>query len=204
MHSAQLVLVTGFDPFGGASRNPSGEITRALDGTTIAGARVRGLVLPTAYDASVEAALGEISRLRPDLALMLGVAEGRTPVTVERVAINLDDSGIVDNRGERRAEQAINPSGPAAYFSSLPVRAMADAIAAAGVASGVSTTAGTFVCNHLLYSVLAALERTGIRAGFVHVPALDGTVAAGVPTLPLASMTTAVAAAIGAALESSS
>ena len=202
MPSTQLVLITGFDPFGGASRNPSGEIARALDGTTIAGARVRGLVLPTAYDASVEAALGEVGRLHPDLVLMLGVAEGRRPVTVERVAINLDDSRIVDNHGERRAERAINASGPAAYFSPLPVRAMADAIAAAGVASGVSTTAGSFVCNHLLYSVLAALEPTGIRAGFVHVPALEGTVAADVPTMPLAAMTAAVAAAIGAALES--
>ncbi len=200
MPTPPVVLVTGFDPFGGASRNPSGEVALALDGTTIAGAHVRGLVLPTAYTASVEAALGEIGRLHPDVVLMLGVAEGRRSVTVERVGINLDDAGIADNHGELRTEQPISPSGPAACFSPLPVRAMADAIAVTGVAAAVSTTAGTFVCNHLLYAVLAALEGSGTRAGFIHVPAIEGAAPADVPTLPLDAMIAAVGAAVRAAL----
>ncbi len=200
MPDAPMVLLTGFDPFGGASRNPSGEIAVALDGAAVAGARVRGIVLPTVYDASVEVALAEVERLRPDLVLMLGVAEGRRAVTVERLGINLDDSAAADNRGQRRAEQPISPAGPAARFATVPVRAMADAIAATGVDGAVSTTAGAFVCNHLLYSVLAALDGSGTRAGFVHVPALEGTVAADVPAMSLEAMTAAVSAAIAAAV----
>ncbi len=199
--SGPVVLLTGFDPFDGAGRNPSGEIALALDGAAVAGARVHGRLLPTAYEPSVEAALEAIRGLNPDIVLMLGVADGRTAVTVERVGINLDDSPVVDNQGERRTERPIRPDGPAACFATLPVRKMADAIAAAGVDGAVSTTAGAFVCNHLFYSVLAALEGSAVRAGFVHVPALEGTVAAEVPTMPLDDMIAAVEAALAAAVE---
>lgn len=198
--AVRTVLLTGFDPFGGAERNPSGEIALALDGALIADARVRGVVLPTSYEASVERALAEIERERPDLVVMLGVAEGRKAVTPERVGLNLDDSPTVDNAGEQRSERAIDPDGPAAIFSPLPVRAMADAMTAAGVEAAVSTSAGTFVCNHLLYSVLAALAGTATRAGFIHVPALEGTVADDVPTMSMATMVAAVRAGIAEAL----
>lgn len=198
------VLLTGFDPFGGAERNPSGELAIALDGSLISGAVVRGVVLPTAYAASVDRILGEIGRVRPDLIVMLGVAEGRKAVTPERVGLNLDDSKTEDNAGEVRSEQPIFPDGPAAIFSPLPVRAMADAMSEAGVEAAVSTSAGTFVCNHLLYSVLAFLARADppIPAGFVHVPALEGTVADDVPTMSLEQMRRAVEAGIAVALES--
>jgi pyroglutamyl-peptidase len=200
MPAARSVLVTGFDPFGGAERNPSGEIALALDGALIAGARVHGVVLPTAYEASVARALEEIGRLAPDLVVMLGVAEGRKAVTPERVGLNLDDSATVDNAGEQRSERPIDPRGPAAIFSPLPVRAMADAMTAAGVEAAVSTTAGTFVCNHLLYSVLAALSDSATPAGFIHVPALAGTVADGVPAMDLDRIRRAVEAGIAVAV----
>ncbi|MFN8630030.1 MAG: pyroglutamyl-peptidase I [Chloroflexota bacterium] len=200
MSSAHTVLLTGFDPFGGAERNPSGDIALALDGRVIAGARIHGVVLPTAYDASVQRILAEIARLAPAVVLSLGVAEGRKAVTVERVGLNLDDAKTVDNTGEQRFERPIQPDGPAALFSPLPVRAMADAIEAAGVEAGVSTSAGTFVCNHVLYSVLAALGDSPTRAGFIHVPALPGTVADDVPTMSLEAMTRAVEAALEAAI----
>lgn len=198
---ARTVLVTGFDPFGGAERNPAGELALALDGSTIHGARIHGVLLPTAYEASVGRALAEVERVGADLVVMLGVAEGRDAVTPERVGLNLDDAKTVDNAGEQRFERPINVDGPAAIFSPLPVRAMANAMKDAGVEAAVSTSAGTFVCNHLLYSVLAALEGSRVRAGFIHVPALEGTVADGVPSMSLASMRTAVEAGLAAALE---
>jgi pyroglutamyl-peptidase len=194
------VLLTGFDPFGGAERNPSGEIALALDGALIAGARVHGVLLPTSYEASVEHALAAIERVAPDVVVMLGVAEGRKAVTPERVGLNLDDSRTADNAGEQRSERPILSDGPAAIFSPLPVRAMADAMAEAGIEAAVSTTAGSFVCNHLLYSVLAALAGSGTPAGFIHVPALEGTVADDVPTMSMEQMRTAVEAGIAAAL----
>lgn len=194
------VLLTGFDPFGRIGRNPSGEIAAALDGETIAGATVHGLVLPTAYDASVRLLAEAIRESSPDVVVMLGVAEGRNGIGPERVAINLDAASGPDNDGDVRTDRPIDGAGPAAYFSRLPVGAMVEAMMAAGLPAAMSLSAGTFVCNHLFYAAMAMTEATPVRAGFVHVPALPGTVAGDKPSMPLEDMIRGVRIAIEAAV----
>jgi pyroglutamyl-peptidase len=200
MMSRPTVLITGFEPFAGATRNPSGEIATALDGQVIAGATIRGVVLPTAYAASERALAAAIKGVQPDIVLALGVFEGRRTITPERVAINLDAAPVADNAGDLRPDQPIRPAGPAAFFSRLPVRAMAEAITAAGLPAGISLSAGTFVCNHLFYELMGMTAGTPIRAGFVHVPALPGMGLAEMPSLPLPEMIHGIRAALEAIL----
>jgi pyroglutamyl-peptidase len=194
------VLLTGFDPFGRIGRNPSGEIAAALDGETVAGAAVLGLVLPTAYDASVRRLAEAIRDAAPDVIVMLGVAEGRSAIGAERVAINLDAASIADNDGDLRTDRPIDDGGPAACFSRLPVGAMVDAITAAGLPAAMSLSAGAFVCNHLFYSAMAMTAGTPVRAGFIHVPALPGTVSDDKPSMPFEDMIRGIRVAIEAAV----
>ena len=194
------VLITGFDPFSGAERNPSGEIAVALDGETVAGAMIRGVVLPTAYDACVVALGMAMTQVRPDFVLLLGMLEGRRGIVPERVALNLDAASIADNDGNLRADQSIWSDGPVAYFSRLPVRAIAAAISAAGLPSGVSLSAGSFVCNHLFYEAMVMTEAAAVRAGLIHVPALPDMVPAELPSMPLEEMIRGIRAALEAIL----
>lgn len=193
------ILVTAFEPFGGEDRNPALDAMRALP-KTIAGTRIATCVVPTEFNRSIRVVTGAIEKTRPVAVLAIGQAGGRAAVTPERVAINLDDARIPDNAGAQPLDQPIVADGPAAYFSTLPVKAMVQAIRAAGVPAELSHTAGTYVCNHLMYGILHQLRDSHTRAGFVHVPYASEQVAgrADTPSLPLDSIVTALTAAIEA------
>ncbi|MBL0426208.1 pyroglutamyl-peptidase I [Ramlibacter alkalitolerans] len=167
------VLVTGFDPFGGSDVNPSWQAVHALHGRQIAGHRVIGAELPTVFGASIRRLEELMREHQPRLVVCTGQAGGRGAVSLERVAINVNDARIPDNAGARPIDTAIVPDGPAAYFTSLPIKAMLQALLDAGVRAEVSQTAGTFVCNHTFYGLmhlLAQPEWQGVRGGLVHVP----------------------------------
>lgn len=185
----KTVLLTGFEPFGGALRNPTEEIARALDGSTIGGWRVVGAVLPCVFGEAMEE-LGRLRRRhRPSLVLCLGLAAGRTDVTPERVAINIDDARIADNAGAQPLDRPVVRGGPVAYWSTLPIKAMVESLRREGLPASVSQTAGTFLCNHVFYGLMHALRRTSeIRGGFVHVPAMTEAAEPGQPSLPLATL----------------
>lgn len=197
------VLVTGFEPFGGEDVNPSWEICKALP-EAIGRAPLVRLRVPTEFRRAIEVVADAIVRVEPALVLLLGQAGGRPAMSVERVAINVDDARIADNAGAQPIDEAIAAAGPAAYFATVPVKAMVAALHASGIPAEVSNTAGTFVCNHLLYGVLhfLAASRREARAGFIHVPWLEEQARAhpGQPTMALATMTRGVEVAIAAAL----
>jgi pyroglutamyl-peptidase len=183
------VLLTGFEPFGSASSNPSGEIVKQISGDNIVTA-----ILPVAYTQSAERLLALIAEHDPDVVISLGQAEGRTQITPEKVAINLDDARLADNEGVMRNDVKILEDGPDAYFSTLPIKEIVEAIKAAGVPAAVSLSAGAFLCNHVFYVAQNKFAGTSVRSGFVHVPLMDSqaTEFPGLPTMPLDQMVTAV------------
>ena len=195
------ILLTAFDPFGGETINPALEALSILP-EEVGGHRLHKLAVPTLFGGAAELALAAMDRLRPEAVICLGQAGGRKNISVERVAVNLMDARITDNAGYRPVDQPVVPGGPAAYFSTLPVKAMAQAIRDAGLPGEVSYTAGTFVCNSLLYSVLhhAALHLPETRCAFIHVPYLPEQTGgkAEVFALPLADMVRGLTAAISA------
>lgn len=198
------ILVTGFEPFGGESRNPSAEVVERLP-EQIAGARIVKLILPTVRYEAPQKAEQAVEEHRPDVVLSIGQAGGRAAVSVERVAVNLDDYRIPDNAGNQPADEAVVPGGPDAYLSELPVKAMVEAIQRAGVPAQVSLSAGTFVCNHLLYHVRHYLKERhpGVRNGFIHIPFLPEQVVdkPGQPSKALELSIRGVEAAIRAIVE---
>ena len=179
------VLLTGFDPFGGATVNPSWEAVRSLHGRTVAGHRIVGAQLPTVFGSSVQALRELLRGHRPALVLCTGQAGGRPGLSLERVAINVNDARIADNRGVQPIDTPVVGDGPAAYFTSLPIKAMLKALEAASIRADVSQTAGTFVCNHVFYGLMHELATepalAGVRGGLVHVPWLPGQ---GQPSMP--------------------
>ena len=183
------VLLTGFEPFGKATLNPSGEIVKQISGDNIVTA-----ILPVAYAQSAEALLALIEHHKPDVVISLGQAEGRTQITPERIAINLDDARLADNEGVMRNDLPILVGGPVAYESTLPIKAIVEAINAAGVPAAVSLSAGAFLCNHIFYVAQDAIKDTKVRSGFVHVPLMDEQAGEfpGLPTMPLDQMVKAV------------
>jgi pyroglutamyl-peptidase len=185
------VLLTGFEPFGKASSNPSGEIVKQISGDNIVTA-----ILPVAYTQSSERLLALIAEHNPDVVISLGQAEGRTQITPEKVAINLDDARLADNEGVKRNDVKILEDGPDAYFSTLPIKEIVDAIKDAGVPAAVSLSAGAFLCNHIFYIAQNKFAGTSVRSGFVHVPLMDSQASEfpGLPTMPLDQMVTAVRA----------
>lgn len=195
------LLITGFDPFGGEKTNPAIEAVKRLP-AVIAGATVVPLEIPTVFGTCAEVVRQAIITERPDVVLSVGQAGGRSALTPERIAINLDDGRIPDNAGFQPVDQPIQPNGPAAYFTQLPVKAMAQAIRQAGLPSHVSTTAGTYVCNHIMYQVqhLRATEFPQLQAGFIHIPFLPEQVVqrSGVPSLSLTDDVRGLTAAIRA------
>jgi len=201
--AGDVVLVTGFDPFGGERLNPSWEICRQLAGTTIDGLRVEGCKVPCEFRRAIETVAAAIERHRPSLVICIGQAGGRAQMSVERVAINVDDARIADNSGARPIDEPVAAEGPAAYFATVPVKAMTRAMREAKVPAHVSNTAGTYVCNHVMYGVLHYLAASGnpARAGFIHVPYAEEQVLdkPAMPALSLASMVRGVQAAIEAA-----
>lgn len=171
------ILVTGFDPFGDDKINPAIETVKRLP-DTIAGAEIIKLEIPTVFDRCAEVVHEAIVKEQPDYVLNVGQAGGRFGLTPERVAINFDDGRIADNAGFQPLNRTIHDDGDNAYFTQLPVKAMARAIRAAGLPSAVSTTAGTYVCNHIMYQVqyMRAKEFPQLKAGFIHIPFLPDQV----------------------------
>ena len=173
--TAKRILLTGFEPFDKDSVNPSWEVARALDGELIAGGVVHALQLPCVFGAAMPVLDEALAQLQPTLIISLGLAGGRTDITPERVAINMDDARIADNAGNQPVDQPVVREAPAAYFSTLPIKAMVRNLRDAGIPASVSNTAGTFVCNHVFYALMHRLARRagpGVRGGFIHIPAL--------------------------------
>lgn len=198
------VLLTGFDPFGGERLNPSWEAVQSLHHKRIAGHTVVARQLPTVFDAS----LLELARLlrehRPALVICVGQAGGRAAISLERIAINVNDARIPDNAAAQPVDTPVVADGPAAYFTSLPIKAMLQALQRAGIAAEVSQTAGTFVCNHVFYGLMHELAtRRGFRrtrGGFVHVPWLPEQ---GQPSMATDELVRGLRVAIAAALATS-
>ena len=165
-----VVLLTGFAPFGGEATNPSWEAVRQLHGRSIAGHRIVTRRLSVEFGTSLEELRAAIRETKPSLVLCVGLAGGRTAISLERVAINVDDARIPDNAGAQPIDAAIIDDGPAAYFTDLPIKAMLAALREAGIPAEVSQTAGTYVCNHVFYGLMHALRRQRVRGGFVHIP----------------------------------
>lgn len=165
------LLLTAFEPFGGEARNASRDALALLP-EEIAGVRIARRVLPVVFGGAAEALRRAVEEETPDAVLCLGQAAGRAALTPERAAINLRDARIPDNAGRQPVDEPIVPDGPAAYFATLPVKAMVGAIRAAGLPAELSNTAGTFVCNEVMYALLHLLARRypGVRGGFLHLP----------------------------------
>lgn len=196
--------MTGFDAFGGATVNPSWLAVQALDGEVLAGHTLIAAQIPTTFSGSVK----ELARLvrihKPALVICVGQAGGRNAISLERIAVNIADANIADNEGTQPVDVPVNPRGPAAYFSTLPIKAMLVAVEKAGVAVEVSQTAGTFVCNHVFYALMHLLAKRSkvarIRGGFIHVPWMPGQ---GSPSMALADMVRGLKVATGCALMTS-
>ena len=202
--TAKRILLTGFEPFDKDSVNPSWEVARALDGELIAGGVVHALQLPCVFGAAMPVLDEALAQLQPTLIISLGLAGGRTDITPERVAINIDDARIPDNAGHQPIDQAVVRDGPTAYFSTLPIKAMVRDMRAQGVPAAVSNTAGTFVCNHIFYALMhhLATGAGGVRGGFIHVPTLPELAALhpGMPSMALATQVRGLQVAIETAL----
>lgn len=169
------ILVTGFDPFGGEKINPSSVVLRYLP-DSIEKAQIIKQQLPTVFKKSIQQMIDYIDEFKPDVVLAIGQAAGRDALTMERIAINIDDARIPDNEGNQPIDEAIYPEGAAAYFTTLPIKKMVEAIKTAGIPGAVSNSAGTFVCNHVMYGALHyANQETApsFRAGFMHIPIID-------------------------------
>lgn len=195
------ILLTGFDAFGGNAVNPSWVLAQALHGKQIAGHRVMAAQLPTVFGQSLQALAALLRQHRPALVICLGLAGGRAALSLERVAINVNDARIADNAGAQPIDSPVREGGPAAYFTDLPIKAMRQALLKEGVAAEISQSAGTFVCNHVFYGLMHELEtRTALkktRGGFVHVPFLPEQ---GTPSMPLADMQRGLRTMIACAL----
>ncbi len=198
MASTPRILLTGFEPFGGDPVNPSALVCRALHGQRVAHATVHAVELPCVFGRALQALDEALAAHSPVLVLALGLAAGRGEISVERVAINIDDARIPDNAGAQPVDVPVVAGGPAAWFSTLPVKAIVAALRQAGLPAGVSQSAGTFVCNHVFYGLQHRLAGTGVRSGFAHVPLLDTQAAAypGLPRLPLADLVRGVRIAL--------
>jgi len=173
----KTVLLTGFEPFNGADVNPSWEAARALDGWSGPGFQVAARELPCVFGRANLALFDAIDALQPDIVIAVGQAGGRHEISVERVALNVDDATIPDNAGQQPVDATIADGGPAAYFSTLPIKAIVRALRLRGFPAGVSQTAGTFVCNHVFYGLMQHAQGRGMKAGFIHVPFLPQQVA---------------------------
>ena len=187
------ILVTGFEPFATSSLNPSGEIVKALIGDDLVTA-----ILPVVFG-QASAQLRELIDLhKPSAVLCLGQAEGRSEMTPERIAINLDNARIADNAGNQPLEQRVIADGPDGHFSTLPIEKMVASMKAAGIPASISLSAGTFVCNHIFYVLQDYLKDSSIKSGFMHVPLMDEQRREypTLPTMPIRQMVAGVEIAL--------
>lgn len=198
----QKILMTGFQPFGGDRINPSLEAVRQLDGVKLEGGTIAICEVPVVINKSIDAVTQAIEQQKPDIVIAVGQAGGRESITPERIAINLDDYRIPDNEGNQPIDQAVVSAGPDAYFTTLPIKAMVEAMHAAGIPATVSNTAGTFVCNHLFYGLQHHLADSSIRCGFIHIPFLPQQVTdVAKPSMSLDVIVKGLASAAQAALD---
>ncbi len=198
------ILVTGFDPFGGEPINPAIESVKLLP-DTIAGAEIIKLEIPTVVHKSLNKIDEKIKECDPDIILSIGQAGGRPDITVERVGINCDDCRIKDNEGNQPIDEPVFADGPAAYFSALPIKAMVENIKKAGIPASVSNSAGTFICNHVLYGVRYICEHKypGKKSGFIHIPYMTSQAVgkANTPSMSLDDIVKGLTAAIEAIVQ---
>lgn len=196
------LLLTAFDPFGGEPINPALEAVK-LVADQIGNLDIVKVEVPTVFGKSIATVAAAIEKEKPDAVLCIGQAGGRYDLTPERVAINLDDARIKDNEGNQPIDVPIFEDGDPAYFTTLPIKAMVAKIREAGVPASVSNTAGTFVCNHLMYGVLYTLAKKypGVRGGFMHVPFVTSQVVkrpTPAPSLAVGEIVKGIEAAIAA------
>jgi len=199
-----MILLTGFEPFGGETTNPSWTAARGAAALLQAeGLEVAAVELPCVFGDAIAVLQAAMAEHGPELVICAGQAGGRARISLERIAVNCDDARIPDNAGNAPVDEPVVPGGPAAYFSTLPVKAALAALGSAGIPAEVSQTAGTYVCNHVFYGLMHALRLTpGTRGGFVHVPYAPDQVrpGSGVASLPLEHMTQALAVVVRTAL----
>lgn len=193
------VLITGFDPFGGESINPAWEAVKGMK-DNLDGIEVVKLQIPTVFRKSATELFKGIEEHKPDAVICVGQAGGRYDITIERVAINIDDGRIADNEGVQPIDEVIYEDGENAYFSTLPIKAMVEEIKGAKIPASVSNTAGTFVCNHIMYSLLyyVAKNNLNIKGGFIHVPYITEQVVEkkGVPYMEVSTITRALESSV--------
>lgn len=198
------ILVTGFDPFGTDKINPAIEAVKKLP-DEIKSAEIIKLEIPTVFNKSAEIVKKAIEKENPDYVLNVGQAGGRYGITCERVAININDGRIPDNEGYQPLGEPIHEDGEAAYFTQLPIKAQVKAIRKAGLPASVSNTAGTYVCNHIMYQVQYMRDKKfpNIKAGFIHIPFLPQQVVnrPNTPSMALADIINGLTAAISAIVE---
>lgn len=198
------VLVTGFSPFGGEDINPAYEAIKGLE-NTIQGALIIKKEISTVFGKSIEELEKTIEVENPDIVICVGQAGGRFDITVERVAINIDDAKIADNEGNQPMDRKIYEDGENAYFSSLPIKAIVKNIKDSGIPASISNTAGTYVCNHLMYGLLYLINNkyTHVRGGFIHVPFLPEQVVSkgNTPSMSIENITKAIKIAIEASIK---
>ena len=191
----KTLLITGFDPFGGEKINPAWEAVKLLP-DTVGTYKLHKLEIPTVFGEAAQKVLVAAQEISPDVILCIGQAGGRRAVTPEMIAINLRYAAIPDNAGNQPRDVPCVPGAPDAYFATVPVRKMAEAIAAAGLPGAVSYSAGAYVCNDTLYTLLHRYHGTDTRVGFIHVPFLPEQVRENVPSMPLENITRALFTAI--------
>ncbi|OTN77655.1 pyroglutamyl-peptidase I [Enterococcus sp. 8G7_MSG3316] len=198
------ILITGFDPFGGEAINPALEAVKLLP-DTIHGATIIKAEIPTVFGKSATIVAETIEAEQPDVVLNIGQAGGRFAISPERVAINVDDARIPDNEGNQPVDEVIQPDGQPAYFTQLPIKAMVEAMKQAGIPAAVSNTAGTFVCNHIMYQVQYMIDKQypAVKGGFIHVPFIPQQVVdkAGQPAMSLADIAKGLEAAVSAIVD---
>lgn len=172
------ILLTGFDPFGGEKINPATKVANKFDEKEINGFKIETLEIPTVYKKSINKIKKKIDEIDPEIVISIGQAGGRFDISIERVAINIDDYRIKDNEGNQPVDKPINPEGKNAYFSNLPIKNIVEKINKKGIPAIVSNSAGTFVCNHVMYGVLDYIyqKKLDIKAGFIHIPFLPSQV----------------------------
>lgn len=199
------VLVTGFDPFGGEPVNPALEAVKRLNGKEISGSLVVTREIPTVFGKAISCLQEAIENIQPALVICVGQAGGRSVITPERVAINVNDARIPDNSGNQPIDREVVPGGPVGYWSTLPVKAIVKKMADNGIPSAVSNTAGTFVCNHIFYGLMHHLDSVGnsIRGGFIHIPFIPEQIVRnpGHPSMSLELIVKGLELAIEAALQ---
>jgi pyroglutamyl-peptidase len=198
----KTVLLTGFEPFNGAAINPAWEAVRALKGWVDGDFIVEVLQLPCVFGQANRVLCGAVDEIRPDIVICVGQAGGRADLTVERVGINVDDAPIADNEGQQPVDAPIVADGPAAYFATLPIKAIVGAMRERDLRASVSQTAGTFVCNHVLYGLMHHLRGREVMGGFIHVPYLpeQATALDGAPSMPLAQIVEGLKVAVEVAV----